>query len=82
MNRVFVLQHLHVTHEDGEDVKLLGVYSSRSSAIEAIERFRQLPGFRDKPDIANPSSPGPAEGFSIDEYGLDQDSWEEGFITV
>lgn len=82
MSRVFVLQHLHLLNGDEDDVKLLGVYSSRTSAVEAVERFRQLPGFRDKPDMANPSLPGPAEGFSIDEYELDQDGWEEGFIAV
>jgi hypothetical protein len=82
MNRVFVLQHLHVINGDEEDAKLLGIYSSRALAELAIERFRNLPGFRDTPYMANPALPGPAKGFSIDEYQLDQDSWEEGFITV
>jgi hypothetical protein len=83
MNRVFVLQHLHVVNGDKEDAKLLGIYSSRALAEMAIEeRFRNLPGFRDTPHMANPALFGPAEGFSIDEYQLDQDSWEEGFITV
>jgi hypothetical protein len=82
MNRVFVLQHLHVINGDEEDVKLLGIYSSRSLAEVAIKRFRYLPSFRDTPQMANPAQPGPAEGFSIDEYELDQDSWEEGFFTA
>jgi len=81
MDRVFVLQHLHLLNGDEEDVKLLGVYSSRTSAEAAVERFRLLPGFRDVPGMANPSLPGAAEGFSIDEYELDQDSWDEGFVT-
>lgn len=82
MSRVFVLQHLHVINDDEEDVKLLGIYSSRALAVAAVERFRNLPGFRDTPHMANPAQPGPAEGFSIDEYELDQDGWGEGFITV
>ncbi|MEW5788834.1 MAG: serine kinase [Pseudomonadota bacterium] len=82
MNRVFVLQHLHLINGDEEDVKLLGVYSSRDLAMAAIERFRHLPGFRDTPHMANPAQPGPADGFSIDEFELDQDGWDEGFFTV
>jgi len=82
MNRVFVLQHLHIVNGNEEDAKLLGIYSSRAFAEIAIERFRNLPGFRDTPHMANPALSGPAEGFSIDEYQLDQDSWEEGFVTV
>ena len=80
MSRVFVLQHLHLLNQDEEDVKLLGVYSSHAMACAAVERFRLLPGFREIPNMANPSLPGLAEGFSIDEYELDQDSWTEGFI--
>lgn len=67
MNRVFLLQHLHLLNDDEEDVKTLGVYSSREEALIAVERFRLLPGFSDTPNMANPSLPGPAEGFYIDE---------------
>jgi hypothetical protein len=82
MKRVFVVQHLHLINGDEEDVKLLGVYSSREQAIAAVERSRLLPGFKDTPAMADPSLPGSAEGFSIDEYELDQDSWSEGYVTV
>jgi hypothetical protein len=81
MNRVFVLQHLHVINGDQDDVKLLGVYSSRALAEVAMEKFRHLPGFRDTPYMADPTQSGPSEGFTIDEYQLDQDSWGEGFVT-
>jgi hypothetical protein len=64
---VFVLQH--VREEGGsEDVKLLGVYSSRHSADDAVARLKHRPGFRDFP-----------EGFHIDPYDLDVDHWSEGF---
>jgi hypothetical protein len=82
MNRVFVIQHLHLMNGDEEDVKLLGVYSSRDEAVAAIERFRHLPGFKDIPNMADPSLPGSAEGFYIDEFELNQDSWSEGYVTV
>ena len=52
MTRVFVLEHLHLLNGDEEDVKKLGVYSSRESALAAVERFRKLPGFRDVPQMA------------------------------
>jgi len=68
---VFVVQHLHVLNGDEEDVKLIGVYSSRFAAEEAIDRLRQKPGFCDTP-----------EGFSIDLYRVDQDHWDGGFITL
>jgi hypothetical protein len=69
---IFVVQHLHI-HEDGEeDVKFIGVYSSREEAERAVERLKLQPGFCDVPD-----------GFSIDPYGLDEDSgWAGGYVTV
>mgnify|MGYP003581344561 CR=1 FL=1 len=54
-----------------EDVKTIGVYSTRDNAAAAIQRFRGRPGFRDYPD-----------GFQIDEYPLDRDHWGEGFTTL
>ena len=82
MNRVFVLQHLHLLNDDEEDVKMLGVYSTRESAFAAIERFRKLPGFRAQPQMADMDAPGISEGFYLDEHELDQDSCSEGFETV
>ena len=52
MNSVFVLEHLHLLNGDEEDVKMLGVYSTREKALEAVERFKQLSGFRDTPQMA------------------------------
>lgn len=71
MASVFVLQHVH-TREDGvEDVKFIGVYSSREKAQAAVARLGRLPGFVDAPD-----------GFHIDEYRVDQDHWAEGYVVV
>ncbi|MDX8034172.1 hypothetical protein SK803_28470 [Lentzea sp. BCCO 10_0856] len=57
--------------EDGDDVKLLGVYSSRENALARVERAKELDGFRDEPEC-----------FHVDEYELDEDQWTTGFITV
>ncbi|MEU0071890.1 hypothetical protein ABZ027_20425 [Streptomyces sp. NPDC006332] len=55
--------------EAGDDVKLLGTYSSREAALMRIERARRLPGFADEPDC-----------FSIQESVLDEDEWTEGYV--
>jgi hypothetical protein len=36
--------------EEGDDLKILGVYSTEERAQDRITRARQLPGFRDEPD--------------------------------
>jgi homoserine kinase type II len=71
MASVFVLQHLHVREDGAEDVKFIGVYSSREKAQAAVARLSRLPGFSDAPD-----------GFHFDEYRVDQDQWAEGYVVV
>ena len=83
MQTVYVLQHLHVLPDDVEDVKLIGVYSSRASALEAIQRKRGMPGFQDFPQLVDTTAEAAdPNGFYIGEYQLDIDYWSEGFITV
>ncbi|CCH33872.1 hypothetical protein ABZ816_08615 [Actinosynnema sp. NPDC047251] len=57
--------------EEGDDVKLLGVYSTENRAHERIERARTTPGFADEPNC-----------FMVERYVVDQDTWTEGFTTV
>lgn len=71
MTSVFVLQHAHEMADGTEDVKFIGVYSSRQKAREAVTRLSRVPGFSEAPD-----------GFHIDEYRLDEDQWAEGYATV
>ena len=71
MTRVYVLQHVHSTDDGTEDVKFIGVYSSRENAQAAITRLGQAPGFSEAP-----------AGFHIDEYQLDKDQWVEGYSTL
>ncbi len=71
MATVFVLQHVHTQEGGVEDVKFIGVYSVRANAEKAVARLSGLPGFVDAPD-----------GFTIDEYRVDQDQWADGYVTV
>jgi homoserine kinase type II len=76
MRTVYVLFHQfefrNTKEEDLEDrAKLIGVYTDEEEAKKAVERVKGQPGFRDYPD-----------GFVIDCYELNQDSWSEGFTTV
>ena len=71
MSSVFVLQHVHSREDGVEDVKFIGVYSSREKAQEAVARLSRLPGFSDAPD-----------GFHVEEYHVDQDHWVEGYVVV
>jgi hypothetical protein len=71
MASVFVLQHVHGEPDGVEDVKFIGVYSSRDKADAAVARLGRLPGFSDA-----------VEGFHIDEYRIDQDHWVEGYVAT
>jgi hypothetical protein len=71
MPSIFVLQHFREREDGVDDVKFIGVYSSRENAQAAEQRLRRVSGFCDEP-----------EGFHIDEYLLDQDHWLEGFAAV
>ena len=71
MASVFVLQHVHAREDGVEDVKFIGVYSSRERADAAVARLGHHPGFSDAPD-----------GFHVDEYRVDQDHWVEGYVVV
>jgi hypothetical protein len=71
--KVYLLWHVNHIEPDNDDEKLIGVYSSRASALRAKKRTAKLPGFRNTP-----------RGFQISPYEIDKDhwDWEEGFITV
>ena len=71
MTKVYVLQHVHSLEDGAEDVKFIGVYSSRENALATIARLSRAPGFSDAP-----------EGFCIDEYQVDKDQWVEGYSTI
>ena len=78
MKTVIVLHHIHKHDSDNEDVKLIGIYSTREKAVDAVERLRMQPGFRDWPNINEDAS---ESGFTLDTYTIDEDNWAEGFFT-
>jgi len=65
-----------------ESVKMIGVYASRRTAEEAIERLAKLPGFRDHPMVIDHRQVSRESGFYIDEYKIDQNHCTEGYVTV
>jgi len=68
MEYVYLLQHSYEQNEI-EEIKTIGVYSTEDLANTVIEKYKNLPGFKDYPD-----------GFNIDKYKMNSNSWEEGFI--
>jgi hypothetical protein len=71
MKTVFLVQHSYEVGEDGgyDETKLIGIYSSLEIAESVVERYKTLQGFRDDLDA-----------FYIDEYEIDKDYWNEGFV--
>ena len=68
---VFVVQHVHEMEDGEENVKMIGVYSTRERAEQAVRRLQLQPGFADIP-----------EGFCIDTYPVDKDHWTDGYVTL
>jgi hypothetical protein len=69
--KIFILWHNHKSSSNNEDEKLIGVYSTRRKALRAKSRTSKLKGFRRS-----------IKGFTIDEYVVDKDNWQEGFVTL
>lgn len=67
--KVYLLYHVNEFRKEDEDVKLLGVFSSKEKAKKVLNSHKLLPGFKDN-----------IEGFLIDEYILDKSEWNEGFV--
>jgi hypothetical protein len=61
---VYLVWHGDALHEMGLKAKLLGVYSSRESALDRIQRSVTLPGFAGHPD-----------DFWIVRCTIDKDEW-------
>lgn len=68
MASVYLLQHCY--EKDGiEEIKTIGIYSTRKNAEIIIEKYKKLNGFKDY-----------KENFFIDEYVIDKSFWGEGFV--
>ena len=80
LTSVFVLEHLHILPSGEESWKRIGIYCSHADALDAIERVKNQPGFVDYPLLQESAADN--NGFHIDEYPLNQDHWQEGYVTV
>ncbi|MER6539273.1 hypothetical protein ABT215_36955 [Streptomyces sp900105755] len=58
-------------HLNEEEWRIIGIYPDQSVAERQREIARKLPGFRDEPDC-----------FEIAPVGVDEDLWNQGFVTV
>lgn len=70
MQKVYFLYHVLYEDTDDEEVKVIGIYSSRKKAKLAKERMKKKIGFIDFPD-----------DFQIVEDVLNRDGWVDGFVT-
>jgi hypothetical protein len=66
----YTLVHVH-DHNEYEDVKFIGVFSSWEKAQGAKQQLKDKPGFCESPN-----------GFHTEPYEVDKIYWEEGFCTV
>ncbi|MGN6608638.1 MAG: hypothetical protein ACTHMS_16715 [Jatrophihabitans sp.] len=60
-----------IDEQDGDDVKLLGCYSTLARAHDRVLGARTLSGFADEPNC-----------FIVDTYEVDHDEWLEGFVST
>ncbi|MBR1444893.1 MAG: hypothetical protein IJ583_15330 [Firmicutes bacterium] len=69
---VYLLIHSYSFYGYDEN-KILGIYTSKENASDAIKRYRCLDGFKEYPE----------ECFCIKEYILDKDmDWNGGFVST
>ena len=76
--KLYILYHEFETdspYYDDECVKILGIFTSVQKAYQAIERYKNLPGFKDYHESSfkvYPDNP---------DY-LNKVSWKEGFVRL
>lgn len=67
---VYLVQHVSREGQPEEDVKCIGVFSSRKLAEHVVSDFKKLPGFKRYPNA-----------FYITKTPLNSTAWESGFVT-
>jgi len=70
LNKVYLLEHFKLVEGNGdkEDVKYLGVYSSKKKALEEMKKYKKLSELK-------------GYHFYIDKHEIDRNLWEDDFIT-
>lgn len=82
---LYMVEHLHILYDGVEDIKFLGVFSTKEKAEKAIQMLSKQPGFKDFPKIIddNDIENDVIEGFYIIKVVVDEIAeWKEGFTTV
>jgi len=69
-NTIFRLRHCYGDGR-GLEVKYIGIFSTEEKALDAIERLKAVPGFKDYPD-----------SFIVTEENLDAVNWDEVITGV
>lgn len=69
MKTVYILEHIY-EFEEKDEIKFIGVFSSKENATKAINKLIKINGFKDYP----------IDCFQISENLVDKINWEEGFI--
>lgn len=68
---VYIVQHVRAEKSGDEDVRLVGIYSSKEAAKNAVLRAGMQPDFRRFP-----------QGFKIAKYALDKDQWPAALLAA
>lgn len=63
---IYIVHHVRAEAGHPDDVRMIGVYSSKDAAKNAVQRARMQPDFRRFPT-----------GFKISKHALDKDLWAE-----
>ena len=78
--KLFLLEHLVKREEGAENLKTVGVFASEELALQAIERLKLMPGFRENPNVVDFDRSENEEGFYLSSITLNKTMWAEGFV--
>jgi len=78
MTHIYLLYHLQRLRSGEQQVLFAGAYGSRASALRAIERLCNLPGFKKSPKLRDHKTDH-GDGFNINRIRLGHDNWSDGF---
>ena len=76
---VWVLWHIPPGGDERGEYFLIGVYSSRETALAGVGRLASKPGFRDHPGVIDDTD---EAGFFMSRFALDEDHWTEGYRSA
>ena len=69
--KVYLVTHEAEIYGSEVDLKIIGVFESRSAAESAVASLSSKPGFSEYTD-----------GFDVSEYEMNRIEWLEGFVRI